>query len=208
MVESLAMIAIAFSCKIATIKKYQRMNLTDKQKGVVHGVVPAAVLVVVGLFGVSFLIPLSVLPMDEPGARLAWALQWSLLPILTLIIAVMRVGNYRFSSPEDIDGSGLTNATPQIQILRAVLQNTLEQTVLAIGAYLIWAAAMPLHWLRAIPVAALLFVTGRVLFARGYQEGAAGRALGFALTMYATAAMLITLGVALSYRILAWVVLR
>jgi hypothetical protein len=208
MVESPAMIAIAFSCKIATIEKYQRMNLTEKQKGVVRGVVPAAVLAAAGLCGVALLIPLSALPADDSGARLAWALQWAILPVFTLIVAIARVGNYRFSSPADIDGSGLTTATPQLQILRAVLQNTLEQTVLAVAAYLIWAAAMPLHWLRAIPVAALLFVTGRVLFARGYQEGAAGRALGFALTMYATAAMLIMLGVALSYRIFAWVILR
>ena len=208
MVESLAMIAIAFSCKIATIEKYQRMNLTDKQKGVVRGVVPAAVLVAAGLCGVSLLIPLNALPLDEPGARLAWALQWAILPVSTLIVAIARVGNYRFSSPADIDGSGLTNATPEIQILRAVLQNTLEQSVLAVAAYLIWAAVMPLHWLRVIPGAASLFVAGRVLFARGYREGAAGRALGFALTMYATAGMLATLGVVLSYRILAWAIMR
>ena len=119
------------------------MNLTGKQKGVVRGVVPAAIIILAGLCGVSLLIPMSALPVDEPGARLAWALRWSLLPILTLIIAIARVGNFRFSSPEDIDGSGLTNATQQIQVLRAVLQNTLEQTVLAVGAYLIWAAAMP-----------------------------------------------------------------
>ena len=184
------------------------MDLTDKQKGVVRGVLPAAVLVAVGLCGVSLLIPLSALPHDQPGARLAWALQWSLLPVLTLVVVIARVGNYRFSSPEDIDGSGLTNATPQIQILRAVLQNTLEQTLLAVGAYLIWAATMPMHWLRVIPVAAALFVAGRVLFARGYSKGAPGRAMGFGLTMYATAAMLAMLAVVLSYRLLYWITAR
>ena len=184
------------------------MTLSDKQKGVVRGVVPAAVLVLVGLCVVSLLIPLSALPADEPGARLAWALRWSLLPILTLIIAIARVGNYRFSSPEDIDGSGLTNATPQIQVLRAVLQNTLEQTVLAVAAYLIWAVAMPYGWLRAIPVAAVLFIAGRILFARGYSKGASGRAMGFGLTMYATAAMLATVAALQSYRLFAWITIQ
>ncbi len=183
------------------------MPLTDKQKGVVRGVVPAAVLAAVGLCGVSLLIPITALPVDEPGARLAWALQWALLPVLTLIIAIMRVGNYRFSSSEDIDGGGLTNPTPQIQILRAVLQNTLEQTVLAVTVYLIWAAVMPFRWLRVIPVAALLFVVGRVLFARGYSRGAPGRAMGFGMTMYPTAAMLVTVAVVLSYRLLAWIIM-
>lgn len=184
------------------------MNLTVEQKGVVRGVVPAAIITLAGLCGVSLLIPMSALPADNPGPRLAWALQWSLLPVLALIIAVMRVGNYRFSSPDDIDGSGLTNATPQIQILRAVLQNTLEQAVLAAATYLIWAAAMPHRRLRAIPVAATLFIGGRVLFARGYSKGAGGRAMGFGLTMYPTAAMLATVAVLLSYRLFAWIIIQ
>ncbi len=165
-------------------------ELTDKQKGVVRNVIPAAVLTVVGLFGVSLLLPLDMLPLDEPGGRIAWALKWALLPVLTLMIAIMRVANYRFSSPEDIDGSGLTDGTPEVRVLRAVVQNTLEQTVLAVAAYAIWAVVMPYSWLRVIPVAALLFVAGRALFARGYAQGAPGRATGFGLTAYPTFGML------------------
>lgn len=184
------------------------MNLNVKQKGVVGGALPAVLITLVGLCGVSLVIPISALPIDDPGARLAWALQWSLLPILALLIAVMRVANYRFYSSEDIDGSGLTNPTPQVQVLRALLQNTLEQAVLAVAVYSAWAAAMPLVWLRAIPVAAVLFIAGRVLFARGYRKGAAGRAMGFGLTMYSTAALLATLIAVLCYRALAWIILR
>jgi hypothetical protein len=180
------------------------VTLTVKQKCVVAGAGPAAIITLAGLCAVSLLIPLSALPEDEAGARLAWGLQWSVLPLLTLVVAVARVANYRFVSPEDIDGSALTTASAQIQILRAVLQNTLEQTVLALGTYLIWAVAMPLAWLRAIPVAATLFVAGRVLFARGYSKGAGGRAMGFGLTMYGTAGMLATVALFLSYRLSAW----
>jgi hypothetical protein len=118
------------------------VDLTDKQKGVIRGVIPAAALSVVGLCGASLWLPVSTLPANEPGARIAWAVQWSLLPILTLMIAVARVGNHRFSTPEDIDGSGLTNGTQQIRVLRSVLQNTLEQTVLAVVAYVIWAVVI------------------------------------------------------------------
>ena len=165
-------------------------GLNDKQKGVVRNVIPAAVLTVVGLCGVSLLLPLNMLPLDEPGARIAWALKWALLPVLTLMVAIMRVANHRFSTPEDIDGSGLTDGTPEVRVLRAVLQNTLEQAVLAVAAYAIWAVAMPYSWLRLIPIAALLFVAGRVLFARGYARGAPGRATGFGLTAYPTFGML------------------
>ena len=54
------------------------MPLTDKQKGVVRNVIPAAVLTVLGLCGVSLLLPLNILPLDEPGARIAWAFKWAL----------------------------------------------------------------------------------------------------------------------------------
>src|SRR5919106_141472 len=177
------------------------MELTDKQKGVVRGVIPAAALSAVGLCGAPLLLPVSPLPPDEPGARMAWAVQWALLPVLTLMVAVARVGNHRFYTPEDIDGSGLTSGMPQVQVLRAVLENTLEQTVLAIAAYVLWAIVMPRSWLWSIAMAALFFAAGRLLFARGYIRGAAGRAMGFGLTAYPTFGMLVTVALVLLIRL-------
>lgn len=182
------------------------MKLTEKQKGVIRGVIPAAAGTVLGLGGASLLIPMRALPADEPTARIAWALQWAVLPILTLMISIMRVANQRFSSPDDIDGSGLTAGADRVLVLRAILQNTLEQAVLAVAAYLICATVMPPSWLRAIPVAALLFVAGRILFARGYERGAPGRATGFGLTAYPTFGMLVTAAMVLALRLALWVV--
>jgi len=179
------------------------VQLTDKQKGVVRGVVPAALLTVAGFCG-ALLIPASALPIDDPGARLSFASQWALLPMLTLMICIMRVANHRFATPEDIDGSGLTAGTARVLVLRAILQNTLEQAVLAVGAYLVWAAVTPLGWLRAIPVASLLFVTGRILFARGYERGAPGRAMGFGLTAYPTFGMVVGGAAFLFLRLIQW----
>jgi hypothetical protein len=179
------------------------LKLTDKQKGVIRGVVPAALLTVVVFCG-AVLIPMSALPVDEPGARLSFASQWALLPVLTLMVSIMRVANHRFATPEDIDGSGLTTGTDRVLVLRAILQNTLEQAVLAVGAYLVWAAVMPVGWLRAMPMAALLFVTGRILFARGYERGASGRAMGFGLTAYPTFGMLVGAAAFLFLRLIQW----
>ncbi len=64
------------------------MELTIKQKGVFRNVIPAAVLTVVGLCGASLLLPLNILPLDEPGARIAWALKWALLPVLALMVSI------------------------------------------------------------------------------------------------------------------------
>jgi hypothetical protein len=52
-----------------------------------------------------------------------------------------------------------------------------------------WAVTLPVHWLSVIPAAAVLFLCGRVPFARDYGGGAPSRALGFALTSYPTAVM-------------------
>ena len=146
--------------------------------------------------------------MDKPDTRLAWALQRALLPTLTVMVAVARVANRRFCTPEDIDGAGLTAGTSQARLYCAILQNTLEQVVLAFAAYAIWAVVVPYNWLRPIPVAAMYFVAGRVLFARGYAKGAAGRAMGFGLTAYPTFGMLATLAVILLFRLLDWMIGR
>jgi hypothetical protein len=182
------------------------VEFNEKQRGVIRGVIPAALLSVVSICVVSPLLPVSVLPPDEAAARLAWALPWTLSPLLMLMISIMRVANHRFASPEDIDGSGLTVGSARVTVLRAILQNTLEQAVLAVAAYLIWAVIMPLKWLRVIPATALLFVAGRILFMSGYERGAAGRATGFGLTAYPTFGMLVTLAVTLSLRLIGWTI--
>lgn len=175
------------------------MTLTPKQQAVVRrapvalGIVAAAVLA-------SRFIPTAALPADQPAARIAWALPWAVLPLLTLMVSVMRVANHRFATPEDIDGSGLTIGTQRVQVLRAILQNTLEQAVLAVGGYLIGSVALPHGWLGLIPVAALLFAAGRILFAIGYERGAGGRALGFGLTAYPTFGLLVIVAVILIMR--------
>jgi uncharacterized membrane protein YecN with MAPEG domain len=119
------------------------------------------------------------------------ALRWDVLIVLCLTANIGLLARHRFFTPEDIDGGGLTKGTAQAQVLQATLQNTLEQTVLALSVHAVWAAEMPASWQAVIPAAAILFFIGRVLFWRGYARGAPGRALGFALTFYPTVAMLL-----------------
>ena len=75
-------------------------------------------------------------------------------------------------------------------MLQAMLQNTLEQSVLAIGAYLVWATLLPSHLLSAVPCCSTLFALGRALFFKGYESGAGSRAVGFVLTFYPSVLML------------------
>lgn len=80
--------------------------------------------------------------------------------------------------------------SPRAGKLVSLIQNTVEQTVLAIPAYLGGALLLPEPWLGTVGAAAVLFVIGRLAFARGLNEGAAGRAFGFALTFLPTLALL------------------
>jgi len=128
-------------------------------------------------------------PEDALIPRLSSALKWDLLLLASLITTIALLARHRFFTPEDIDGSALTAGTAKATLLQSIIQNTLEQTVIAFMAHVVWALTMPLVWQGVIPVAAVLFVVGRLLFGMGYASGAPARALGFALTFYPTVLM-------------------
>jgi hypothetical protein len=176
--------------------------LTDEHRGVIRNVSLIVIACTAALTWGASLLPLTVLPADEAGARLAWAVQWALLPAACLFVMIFRMAMHRFYTPEDTPGSGLSVATPEARIRQAVLQNTLEQTVLAVIVYCAWATVMPYAWLRTIAVAAILFVAGRIVFTIGYPRGGPGRAPGFALTSYPTGLMLFSLFAVVGYELL------
>jgi predicted secreted protein len=114
----------------------------------------------------------------------------------TLLWAVLDVSLGRFFSPHDIDGAGLTEASASIKLKRAILQNTLEQVVLAGIAYFGLVLSAPPALAALPPFLAALFILGRVLFRFGYRFGAPGRAPGFALCFAPT---IIAYGMILSF---------
>lgn len=114
--------------------------------------------------------------------RIAYALKWDLLLLVWLAGCVRAVSSGRFRSPADIRGSAYAPPSPAIAVQAAVLQNTLEQTVLAIGAHLVLASVLRDGELVLIPLLVILFLIGRVSFAWAYPKGPAARAFGMALT--------------------------
>lgn len=167
------------------------MTLTNKQRGVMKGVITGVILTIAGLgAGIAF-IPVSLTLNSSMADRLAYALKADILVIFWLFRCIGKLGNHRFRTPEDIDGGGLTTGTEQARMLQAMLQNTLEQTVFAISVHMIWAVVMPVNWISGILAAAILFFVGRYFFIRGYAAGAPARALGFALTFYPSVIMLL-----------------
>lgn len=179
-------------------------RLSPDQAGVVRwGALAVGLAVLVGIPSYLYL------PASWVGAtaflgsadRLAYALKWDIVILLWLAGCVRQVSGGRFKSPADIEGSAFSAASPAIAVKRAVLQNSLEQTVLAVGAHLALAATLRGRELVAIPMLVALFLAGRVWFALGYRKGAPGRAGGMVLTAGPTfAALLLAGGLALGGR--------
>lgn len=165
------------------------MTFTTSQKGVLAGMVAGLAVTVVTLGAAIATAPARLRSHD--GAPLAFALAWDTLVVACLAINIAMIARHRFFTPQDIDGGGLSDGTPRVRLLQAMLQNTLEQAVLAIGVHLIWASVMPAGWQAAIPAAAVLFAIGRILFWRGYASGAPSRAFGFTLTFYPSVGLLV-----------------
>jgi hypothetical protein len=169
------------------------MPFSSKQRGVARGAASAAVISAGALWIAIHFNPFAFPDLLALQPRLSIALQADLIVMLFLMLAIGRLANHRFSAPEDIDGAGLTIGSARATLLQALLQNTLEQAVLAIVIYLAWATLLPSSWLSALPVAVLLFSLGRIAFFATYERGAAARAFGFGLTFYPTVALLLIL---------------
>jgi hypothetical protein len=122
--------------------------------------------------------------------RLRVAVHAGMAPTLALSVAIIRLSRHRFFSERDIEGGSPARGSGRAAVLQAMVQNTLEQGLLAWIAYMAWAILMPSAWLSVVPLAAWSFVLGRLLFFRYYRRGAAARALGFTLSFYPTAVML------------------
>lgn len=133
-----------------------------------------------------YLLPLWLTMPGTFEERLRFSIQWSLPILLCLLTAVAMVSTGRRRSAQDVAGSAAGAPSATIAIRVAFLQNTLEQTLLALGAFLVFSSIMEGSWLSLIPMSAAFFVLGRILFFRGYKHGAEGRALGMSLTMLPT----------------------
>lgn len=121
-----------------------------------------------------------------PAERLVFALRADVWLLLWLAICVRAVSKGRFDSPSDIAGSASGPPSAALAVRAAVLQNSLEQTVLAVGAHLVLATVLRGTELRLIPLLVALFLVGRISFAWGYARRPIARAFGMAVTGVST----------------------
>ncbi|MBX9630153.1 MAG: MAPEG family protein [Burkholderiales bacterium] len=145
-----------------------------------------AVLFAVAVLGAGYLwLPpevVGVVGTTAVGDRLAFALKWDLLIFLWLAGCVGAVSQARFWTPADRKGSAFGPPRPAIALRAAILQNSLEQTMLTLGAHLILAVVVRDSELVLIPLLVVVYLVGRAAFAIGYAASPIARAFGMALT--------------------------
>jgi len=160
--------------------------MTRTQLGVAAGMLTAMALTTglfwVGLGGGGWL-PRPPAEVELHGRLLVAVASW-IGPLLALAASIGLIANLRFFSPADIDGAGLTEASPRVRVPRAILANTHEQATLAMGVYAALALLLPPGQIHLPLLLSAAFLAGRLLFAIGYARGAAARSLGFALGFY------------------------
>ena len=167
------------------------MGLSVKQVGVLKGMAAAMGLAVVVIAMGMMFDPFSYAQSEDLGSKFTVLGRSLILPVVFLIASIGRLAKFRFFSPEDIDGSALSNTSHEASVLQSLLQNTLEQLLMTAMVYSIWAFTMPTVWLSVLPLCSLLFAIGRIAFFKGYAKGAPARAFGFALTFYPSVLLMV-----------------
>ena len=179
------------------------MALSAEQKAIAVRSALAIVLTAAAVATAWLWLPTSVLgaaPGMATADRLAYALKADLPVFLWLGGCLRTVASIRFRSDADRPGAAYGAPSPKLAVPAAVLQNSLEQTVLAVGAHLVLATVLRGEEMVVLPVLVALYLVGRVLFALGYARGAPARAFGMALTgastigAFAIALVLLALG--------------
>ena len=160
--------------------------LRNKRLGVAAGMAGGLAATLLALFWPG-------LPRGETdlAGRLSTWVACDLVAAGWLAVAVARLAAHRFFSGADIDAA-LAPGTPRARILQSLVQNTLEQAVLAMIAYGAWLLPTdPMAPSATAWLAVGCFSAGRLLFILGYARGAAWRAFGFALTFYPTVGLIL-----------------
>lgn len=167
------------------------LDLRAEQGKVVRNAILAAVFCAVVLLGAYWGLPLAFSFPTDLAERTALALQADVAVLICLAVAVRMVSRVRFVSAEDSRGAAFGPPSAQLAIKAAFLQNTLEQSVIAIGAHVVLATLITGADLALIVGAVVLFVIGRATFFVGYPGGAGARAFGMVVTALPSMAALL-----------------
>ena len=166
--------------------------MSRTQKGVLFGILAGAVTTLI-IFLAPLYWPSSASPDVNMGEPFQIWMTLNLMIVIWLLIAIGRLARHRYFDLNDINSSAKSVDSERARILQSILQNTLEQTVLAVIAYGACLLLAPVSWHITPILCAILFSTGRLFFFIGFKSGAAARSFGFTLTFFPSALLIVSL---------------
>jgi hypothetical protein len=148
----------------------------ERRKGLL-GIFAATAVATALWYAVRFNAPV-LAGMEEPVARLVFALKCSALVVLfTLVTGVSAVAHERLVSPAFDPLLG--HETKRMRVNFRYLQNTLEQTVIfLVGLFGLAAYMEDGDQMRAVTASAVVWTVGRLAFWAGYHVSSTWRGLG------------------------------
>jgi hypothetical protein len=148
----------------------------ERRKGML-GIAAAVVTSIALWYAIRFNAPV-LAGMDDPVARLVFALKCSAVAVLfTLVTGVEAVAHERLVSPAFDPLGG--HETPRMRVNQRYLQNTLEQTaIFLVGLFGLAAYMADGDQMRAVLASAVVWTLGRMAFWAGYHVSSTWRAIG------------------------------
>ena len=148
-------------------------------RGIVIGLLSFLVLFTLGWFAV---------PSPEVASNEYWV-KWLFIYSIPIFFGVLAIVLKRYNSEELIKGCMSSNEG--LAVDRAFLQNTIEQTVIALPLVASFGVMAPASMLKLVPIHAVTFIVGRLVFWCGYKKSYHWRIPGFIITNYANLALLV-----------------
>ena len=102
---------------------------------------------------------------DDFSSKLVYTFRCAFAPLVVLVAAVMMVGNMRRTTAA---GNPLAGKEHLLQLQKNFLTNTLEQFVVFLVSTLVLITYLQGEEMRLVPLYAITFLVGRILFRIGY----------------------------------------
>ena len=102
---------------------------------------------------------------DDFSSKLVYTFRCAFAPLVVLVVAVVMVGNMRRTTAA---GNPLAGKDHLLQLQKNFLTNTLEQFVVFLVSTLVLITYLQGEEMRLVPLYAMTFFVGRVLFRIGY----------------------------------------
>ena len=121
------------------------------------------------------------------GTRFAYTFRWTFPMVLVLLVTIQQTANRRGTTAA---GNPLAGMEHLVQVFKNIVTNTLEQLMVSLLLMLtaVTYCDTP-DWIKIIPIYAITFTVGRILFIIGYRISPLYRVTGILINFFSSFAL-------------------